>query len=616
MYDGNCFPVAANTNLLAAAAGPSTGPALLHANRQQITQATDGISVVDVEDENKNRLQRSQSSLTYLSNHDLQDDSYWEELQPIEYQQFLTEIEVERKQLAARYPYKPSGNLNTDVSADVKRVLSAPQQSSPRVGKNIHHADIGLTSVSALEANILNRSFKQAIPPSNFEIRLSLSKLSVDSEVSYYSPAYFERKREAFQLLKEKKLLQQDPPLTVGLELPSNRKIIVPIKSTDLVLSRRLSDVIQFKPTLPTFEKSVATNMATELPRSTRSVISDSVIAPKSFSNSTDTDPEVWLNYFLKFVSFKKLNENETKGLFSMLLHGPASDWFTTLDLPESTTFADIVDKFKANYYPSVELKWREMANVWNTKQGESESVNVFLTRLKVLSRRSKMTEESLHYAFLNGLKPQLRLHCLQNGVTTLEQTLRSALVAEVSGVADPMTTLILDSLKQNSVASEQQLLQIKALTDKVNDLALSAVSQPQTAASPVVAAFAPTQTSSSSSERTDRQPDRRQSNRRDDRRNNGRGEYGPQQTQDYVARPRRFNPQREQRERYVKMQAERYASAPQQRQTPQPEKQGCGRCGLMHAAEADCFAKAAICYSCGKRGHFSRVCLSARPSA
>jgi len=119
------------------------------------------------------------------------------------------------------------------------------------------------------------------------------------------------------------------------------------------------------------------------------------------------------------------------------------------------------------------------MANVWNTKQEESESVNVFLTRLKVLSRRSKITEESLHYAFLNGLKPQIRLNCLQNGVSTLENTLRSALVAEVSGISDPMTSLILDSLKQNSATVEKQLLQITALSDKVNALSLTAASQP-----------------------------------------------------------------------------------------------------------------------------------------
>jgi len=163
-------------------------------------------------------------------------------------------------------------------------------------------------------------------------------------------------------------------------------------------------------------------------------------------------------------VQFKRLNEADTKGLFAMLLHGPASDWLSTLNLPGGTTFAGIMDKFKANYFPSVELKWREMANIWNTKQEESEGVNVFLTRLKVLSRRLTITEESLHYAFLNGLKPQIRLHCLQNGVSTLENTLRSALVAEVSGISDPMTSLILDSLKQNSAALEKQLLQMTAL--------------------------------------------------------------------------------------------------------------------------------------------------------
>jgi len=56
-------------------------------------------------------------------------------------------------------------------------------------------------------------------------------------------------------------------------------------------------------------------------------------------------------------VEFKRLNEADTKGIFAMLLHGPASNWFSTLNLPRGTTFDGIMDKFKANYFPSVELK-------------------------------------------------------------------------------------------------------------------------------------------------------------------------------------------------------------------------------------------------------------------
>jgi hypothetical protein len=38
------------------------------------------------------------------------------------------------------------------------------------------------------------------------------------------------------------------------------------------------------------------------------------IIAPKAFSNAINSDPEVWLNYFLKFVEFKNLSEKDTIG--------------------------------------------------------------------------------------------------------------------------------------------------------------------------------------------------------------------------------------------------------------------------------------------------------------
>jgi hypothetical protein len=141
-------------------------------------------------------------------------------------------------------------------------------------------------------------------------------------------------------------------------------------------------------------------------------------------------------------------------------------------------------------------------------------------------------------------------VHCLQNGVINLENTLRSALVAEVSGVSDPVTSLIIDSLKQNSVASEQQM---KTLMDKVNALTLSAANQlPRAASSSAVASGAAGAPGPATVERPDTQSDRREAHRPDDRGNYRSSTYkNNRQNRRYFVRPLRFNPQREQRERY-----------------------------------------------------------------
>jgi len=75
----------------------------------------------------------------------------------------------------------------------------------------------------------------------------------------------------------------------------------------------------------------------------------------------------------------------------------------------------------------------------------------------------------------------------LRNDVTTFENTLQSALVAEVNGISDPLTSLILNSLKQLSAAVQQQQLQMSALADKVRALTLSAASLATAAASTVM---------------------------------------------------------------------------------------------------------------------------------
>jgi len=67
------------------------------------------------------------------------------------------------------------------------------------------------------------------------------------------------------------------------------------------------------QPIIPTTGRSsIASADAADESKHARSVISDSIIAPKPFSNATNTDAEVWLNYFLTFAELKRPNKAVT----------------------------------------------------------------------------------------------------------------------------------------------------------------------------------------------------------------------------------------------------------------------------------------------------------------
>jgi len=54
------------------------------------------------------------------------------------------------------------------------------------------------------------------------------------------------------------------------------------------------------------FSITVKASMATDASKHARSVISNSIIAPQTFTNATYIDPEVWLNYFFEICGIKE----------------------------------------------------------------------------------------------------------------------------------------------------------------------------------------------------------------------------------------------------------------------------------------------------------------------
>jgi hypothetical protein len=68
---------------------------------------------------------------------------------------------------------------------------------------------------------------------------------------------------------------------------------------------------------------------------------------------------------------------------------------------------------------------------------------------MKKCANKVGMTDDVLHYAIINGLRPNIRTHVLQQGVGELAETIKRAKIAEAASTADPITSLLVESIKK-----------------------------------------------------------------------------------------------------------------------------------------------------------------------
>ena len=202
--------------------------------------------------------------------------------------------------------------------------------------------------------------------------------------------------------------------------------------------------------------------------------VADSVLAPKPFSEVSTEDPEEWLEYFERYTRYRNMTEPEKVRLFPMFLRNGASDWFSTLPERATESYYYMRGAFIENFFRSPELLWKTAGDLFNQAQKPDERVDDFVTRVKKCAKQLNMTEEMLHYAVLHGLRGPIRLHVLQSGIKDLNETVRAARIAEASNASDPLTALLLETLKTTTQSAQKQASDIKELSAKVSSLTVA----------------------------------------------------------------------------------------------------------------------------------------------
>ena len=220
-----------------------------------------------------------------------------------------------------------------------------------------------------------------------------------------------------------------------------------------------------------------------------------------------------------------------------------------------------------------VELRWKESGLLWSQSQKDSEKVEDFVTRIRKSARRLDLDPKTLCDAVINGLRPKIRMFVLQQKVDSLEELIKIAKIAEeIAPTSDPLSTLLVESMKNTAQANEKQAAELKILSDKV--AALGRVDE----------TFNVLQSSH----------------------------------QNRVSTRRNLTPQNQQRKFYAQNFGNRVLPSsfqePSQPRTNFSPRSAtpCTRCGYEHAF-GNCRAANQRCNFCGVRGHFAKCCLAAR---
>ena len=327
----------------------------------------------------------------------------------------------------------------------------------------------------------------------------------------------------------------------------------------------------------------------------------DRILLPQPFRNAPDDDPSEFWRRLNNYTTYKGSNAADKLRLAKAMFTDAACDWLENLPDDKKDTFQHLEDAFKERFVQPAILRFRSAREIFGKKQAADKSVDIYVNRLRALSKKVEIDDNTLLYALLSGLKPKIASFVIGKNPQTYTEAIDQARIAEYSLVDSPPS------------ADEK-------VTDQLADIRKDIQRLAQRYDSSV---------SLSAAIQNDRSPSL------------PRRVTFQQQPRDLNPRARPFSPryrgsntrfQQPQfmgppnfRGRYVTSNAARrtgtfiprgqpYQFQSQMQQTPATEPHRCGKCGRnAHTNVLFCPVVNQACGFCGKLGHFRVVCRQAQ---
>ena len=350
-------------------------------------------------------------------------------------------------------------------------------------------------------------------------------------------------------------------------------------------------------------------------------ITGDSSVFPERFDGTEDGRD--WLGKFELYCRYKGLikddgtlqSESQLKSLLAVLLINGAKLWYENIDEGDRDTWAKLRALFVERFAEQKFLKFKHSKEMFTTKQGITESVREYISRIQTLARKASdaPSVDVIIHAVMAGVKGYIAGYLAEKAPTTLADLIKHATVAESTiGDAEPVSTTQLKQLEEN-IKAQFDVLTLKLSTGTANNVAEDR--------RPRQVSFARSMSRSSSGERQPSRYNRLASERNDD-------DVYQSQSAD-----------RDRAHRYGRSASPAYRSSSRERAPTQwQERTGrngrngrtgrlprgntqarhvrsvtlCRNCGgNVHNDFTQCPAYSLRCHNCSKWGHLARCCLS-----
>ena len=110
-----------------------------------------------------------------------------------------------------------------------------------------------------------------------------------------------------------------------------------------------------------------------------------------------------------------------------------AADWAEKLEPNERATFSAFKQAFESRWVKPALLKFRSAREMFTKKQMPDDSVDNYANRTRKLANCIDASDETLRYAFVSGLRPKIASFVLSKEPDTMNKALDAARVAEMS---------------------------------------------------------------------------------------------------------------------------------------------------------------------------------------
>jgi len=186
--------------------------------------------------------------------------------------------------------------------------------------------------------------------------------------------------------------------------------------------------------------------------------VSDSSFAPPPFRGLPSEDSATWLTYFIKYVTYRIMSNEQKMAFLPLMLRDVATEWWDVLPDDIRTYWEQALAAFTERFVDNDVVKWQKAGQFWNRTQATGEPVDEYAASLQKIAKSMGVREDVLKQAFMRCLRPNLRSYVIQSNATTLEGLIKAASVAEIaaaetcqSTTPDPLLNRVLELGEQNA---------------------------------------------------------------------------------------------------------------------------------------------------------------------